>query len=356
MRVVTITVALALSAALCVARNGAAAEPTRAEGAAGESARNGWWRDSFEKARAGAVIDEKIVLLLYGRADQKWTKRLREAFSKKALGDDAARVLAVFVEEDRHKEVARLRVSRKCVPTLLLVWPKEERVFLRLEDPRDFEKAGAMVRRALEKEKSAHAWLEKDLACKREGAADDAASLLRLGRFFAEFHEWFEAERTLNRVLAADKDNKDGLALEAAETLVTVGVGRCRAASVRRAATDVRKWAGKDDVGAHELADWGEAYAAQFFERKIDEAADRWEKYLKKYEKGAHRAVALLFLGLCRYAQHRREEAKTLWKRVLHEHADEPAARRAKGFLAGMDVPADVSAPRTEERPKKESK
>ena len=293
-----------------------------------------WWRSDYEKARQQAIKQNKILVLLYGGPGDGWTERLMKELGKERLGEAAEKVVCCFVKEDNFSVVSRFRVMRRDVPTLLFIWPLEQRVFGRLVRPAHFRQALEVLRRALKQQQQAHKLL----------ASAKPEDLIKLARMFLQWYEFAEAERALRRAISLAKNNKDAK-LQAHVLLLSVYIQRNQPYRISAELNRIDKLdPDKKKFAAERL--FAEAYMEQFVRRKRDEAEKLWRKLLKEHPKFERMDEAKLYLGLVLYAKSDFEGARSLWEAVAKGSGE--AARRANAFLKLMSV----AAPKTEQKTK----
>ena len=248
------------------------------------------------------------------------------------MGDAAEKVVCCFVKEDDFSVVSRFRVMRRDVPTLLFLWPLEQRVFGRLVRPAHFRQALEVLRRALKQQQQAHKLL----------ASAKPEDLIKLARMFLQWYEFAEAERALRRAISLAKNNKDAK-LQAHVLLLSVYIQRNQPYRISAELNRIDKLdPDKKKFAAERL--FAEAYMEQFVRRKRDEAEKLWRKLLKEHPKFERIDEVKLYLGLVLYAKSDFEGARSLWEAVAKGSGE--AARRANAFLKLMSV----AAPKTEQK------
>ena len=291
-----------------------------------------WWLSDYEKARQRATKQKKILVLLYGGLGDGWTERLLKELDKEKLGDAAEKVVCCFVKEDDFSVVSRFRVMRRDVPTLLFLWPLEQRVFGRLVRPAHFRQALEVLRRALRQQQQAHKLL----------ASAKPEDLIKLARIFMECYEFAEAERALRRAISLAKNDKNAK-LQAHVLLLSAYIQRNQPYRILAELNKIDKLdPDKKKFAAERL--FARAYMEQFVRRKRDEAEKLWRKLLKEHPKFERIDEAKLYLGLVLYAKSDFEGARSLWEAVAEGSGE--AARRANAFLKLMSV----AAPKTEQK------
>jgi len=298
-----------------------------------------WWRSDYEEARQQAIKQNKILVLLYGGLGDGWTERLMKELGKERLGKAAEKVVCCFVKEDSFSVVSRFRVMRRDVPTLLLLWPLEQRVFGRLVRPAHFRQAPEILRRALKQQQQAHKLL----------ASANPKDLIKLARIFMECYEFTEAERALRRAISLAKNDKDAQ-LQARVLLLSVYIGRNQPYRILAELNRIKKLDPDNKKFTAERI-FAKAYMEQFVRRKRDEAEKLWRKLLKEHPHFGRIDEVKLYLGLVLYAKSDFERAKSLWDAVANGSGE--VARRAKAFLKLMNIAAPDKA---EQKPQKDRK
>jgi len=299
-----------------------------------------WWHSNYEEARQKAIKQNKILVLLYGGLGDGWTERLMKELEKEKLGDAAGKVVCCFVKEDSFSVVSRFRVMRRDVPTLLFLWPLEQRVFGRLTRPAHFRQALKILQRALKQQQQAHKLL----------ASAKPEDLIKLARIFLECYEFAEAERALRRTISLAKDDKDAQ-LQARVLLLSVYIERNEPYRISVELEKIKKLDPDNKKFAAERM-FAKAYMEQFVTRKRDEAEKLWRKLLKEHPKFRRIDEVKLYLGLVLYAKSDFEGAKSLWDEVAKGSGE--VAYRAKAFLKLMSVAAPKKTEQKEEKGKEQ--
>ena len=295
-----------------------------------------WWRTDYEKARKEAIDKKRVLVLVYGGLGDKWTEKLRKTLGKESLGEAAAKVVCCFVKVDDFAVVSKFRVRRLDVPTVLFVWPREQRVFGRLLRPAHFRAALPTLKKALQEEAKAH----KLLASAKPG------DLLELARFFLSLNEFAEAERALRRTISLAKEKKEPK-IEAHVLLLSVHIGRNEPYRIRAELEALKKLdPDQKKFPAERL--FAQAYMEQFVTRDRKKAEDLWRRILKEHPKFDRIDEVKLYLGLILYARADVEGAKKLWQEVA-EGKGEPS-RRARAFLKLATIPAPATSKQKEQK------